>query len=79
MPFDFVADVRGRGRRAGQFEGVTQDAVGSSAGEDGLLDHRLVLGAVVHAAADLGVFAFGVFAHDPDVDIARVRVAPAAE
>ena len=70
MPFDLVAEVRcffGRGHR--QLEGIFQHAVGADAGEHALLGDELPVGALEHAAADRGVFALGVLAHDVEVDV----------
>ena len=55
----------------GQLEGIAHDAVGAVAGEDRFLDHDLALGAGEQAAAQVGVFAFGVLAHDEEIDVAR--------
>ena len=57
--------------RAGKVEGVFQDAVDAAAGEDGLLDHRLVVGTGIEPAADLTILALIVLAHDDEVDILR--------
>jgi hypothetical protein len=68
MPFDLVAEVRCFLER--EFE----HAVDADAGEDGLLHHHLALGAREDAPADRGIFAFGVLAHHPEVDVARLAV-----
>ena len=79
MPFDFVAEVRCFFvALAGQLEGEFQDAVDADAREDRLLHHELALGAGEHAAADGGVFALGVLAHDVEVDVAGLAVRRAA-
>ena len=54
----------------GQFEGVLQHPVGTEARVDRLLDHDLAIGAGVHDAAQIGVFALGVLAHDEEIDLA---------
>ena len=43
-----------------------------------LLEHDLALGALEHAAADRRVLAFGVLAHDDEVDVAGLAVRRAA-
>ena len=66
-----------RGRRqvaarppGGQFEGVAQDPVGAGTGEHRFLDGDFPVGAGEQAAARVGVFALGVFAHHQEVDVA---------
>ncbi len=54
----------------GQIEGVAQDAVDADAAHHGFLHDDLALGAGIHLAADRGIFALGVFAHDEEIDIA---------
>ena len=54
----------------GQLKGVFQYAVGAMAREDRFLDDDFPLGTGVHGAAQVGVFAFGVFAHHKEVDVA---------
>ena len=71
MPLLLVATVRLLARaRVRQLEGVAQHAVGAEAREHRLLDHDLALGALVHHAAEVGVFALGVLAHHEVVDVA---------
>ena len=73
MPLLLVATVRClRGRARASFECESQHAVGAVAREDRLLDHDLAFGALVHHAAQRGVFALGVLAHNEVVDIARL-------
>ena len=57
-----------------EVEGIAQDAVGAPAGEDRLLDDDFVL-AGPGPTADLGIFAFRVFAHHPEIDVAASLVA----
>ena len=75
MPLDLVADVRCFARpRARELEGELHDAVDALAREHRLLEHDLALGALEHAAADRRVLAFGVLAHDDEVDVAGLAV-----
>ena len=76
MPFDLVAEVTcfllascWRSSKAN-----LQDPVDALAGEDRLLHGHLVVGALEHAAADRGVLALGVLAHDPEIDVARLAI-----
>ena len=66
-----------------QFEGVAQDPVHAAAGKDRLLNHHFMLGAFIGAAAEGGIFAFGIFAHHVKIDIAglftRQRAGDAGE
>ena len=55
-----------------QLERELQHAVDADAGEDGLLHDDLALGAGKCAPADRRILAFGVLAHDPEVDVARL-------
>ena len=72
MPLLFVAEVRCfLGRLWARSKAYLQDPVHAGAGHDGFLDHRFAVGAFEDLPADAGVFAFGVFAHDVEVDIAR--------
>src|SRR6185437_2055933 len=59
---------------AGQLEGIADDPVRALAGKNGGLDRRLVL-AAPEPAADSGIFAFGIFANDPEIDVAGLLVA----
>ena len=71
MPFDLVADVRCfGGPRARELERELEDPVDALAREDRFLEHDLPLGALEHAPAHRRVFAFGVLAHDDEVDVA---------
>jgi len=54
----------------GQLEGVFQQTVGPVARIDRFLDDDFALGALVHDAAERGVFALGVLAHHQVVDVA---------
>ena len=75
-----VDDAVGLGRRgqmpagaaAGQLEGVAHDPVGAAAGEHRLLHRQFGVGALVQPAADLGILALAVLAHDQIVDVARL-------
>src|SRR5579862_8070962 len=49
--------------RARQIKRVAQDSVQTALREDGLLQSHLVVGAAENSAADVGVFAFIVFAN----------------
>ncbi len=63
-PLDLVAEVKRFAWAAlRQFEGVAQDPVNAAAGKDRLLNHHFMLGAFIGAAAEGGIFAFGIFAH----------------
>ena len=73
MPFDLVADGHRLPRPlGGAGEGVAHDPVDAEAGEDRFLERELVVGALVEAAADLGIFALVVLADDQHVDVARL-------
>ena len=73
MPFDLVAEVRCFfGRACGELEGEPEHAVDADAAHHRLLDDDLALGAGEHAAADRGILALGVLAHDEEVDVARL-------
>ena len=61
-------------RLAGKLEGEFEHPVDADAREHRFLHHYLTLGAGEDSAADGGIFAFGVFAHDPEVDIAGLSV-----
>ena len=79
MPFDLVAEVTCfAGRLPRQLEGEAQDAVHALAREHRLLEHDLALGALEHAPADRRVLAFGIFAHDDEIDVAGLAVRRAA-
>src|SRR6476620_5828604 len=54
-----------------QFEGKSQNPVDSLAAEDALLNDDFLIRAAIKPAADLGIFAFVVFAHYMEIDIAR--------
>ena len=53
-----------------EVEGVSQDAVDADAAHHRLLHHDLALGAGIHPAADRGILALGVLAHDEEIDVA---------
>src|SRR5438105_2771348 len=55
---------------ARQLERIFKDAIDARAREYRLLYRRLALRALEHPPADRGVFAFGVLAHDGEIDIA---------
>jgi hypothetical protein len=75
MPLDLVAEVR-------CFFG--RDCASSNANfrmrstpmrrHHGLLGDEFAVGIREHAAADGGIFAFGVFAHHPEIDVAGLAV-----
>ena len=66
------------GPTLGEVEGEAQDAVDAVAREHGLLEHGFAFGTFEQAAADRGVFAFGVFAHDVEVDVAHLAASERA-
>ena len=57
--------------RAGQFQRETLDALDPVAGEDRDVDADLLGQPLMGAAADAGIFALGILAHDDPVEIAR--------
>ena len=60
-----------RGRDCGQAEREAQDAFDAGAGHDGNVGGHFDRMALMHAAADAGIFALGVFANDDPVEIIR--------
>src|SRR5215471_2860288 len=60
------------GRR--ELEGELQDSIDALAREYRFLEHDLALRALEHPAADRGVLAFRVFAHDDEIDVAGLAV-----
>ncbi len=73
IPLDLVAEVRCfLSRLCCEIEGEFQDAVDAYAGHHGLLNDDFAVGAGKDFAADGGVLAFGVFANDEEVDVARL-------
>ena len=75
MPFDLVAEVRCffgvlRASSKANFE----YAIDADARQHGFLHHHLALGAGEHAAADSGIFAFGILAHHPEIDVAGLAI-----
>ena len=76
MPLDLVAEVTCCAARVlRELEGVAHDPVDAAPGEDAGLQDDLLLGALEAAAADRGIFALVVLAHDDEVDVARLRSA----
>src|SRR5216683_1567452 len=59
---------------AGKVKGVPHDALDAAAREDRLLHGHFVVRTFVEAAADVGVLAFVVFAHDGEIDLAGLPV-----
>jgi hypothetical protein len=57
--------------RPRQLEGEAHDALDAGAGHDRHVGGGLDRVALVHAAADAGVLAFGVLAHDDPVEVVR--------
>src|SRR5262245_22395114 len=55
--------------RPRELESELQYTIDAGAGEDGLLEDELTFGAREHATPDRRVFAFGVLAHDVEVDL----------
>ena len=64
--------------RGSLLEGELQHAVGTEGAHHRLLHHDLALGSGVHHAAQVGVFALGVLAHDEEVDLARLSAGQGA-
>ena len=60
--------------RRGELERELQDAVDAFAREHRFLEHDLALGALEQAPADRRILAFGVLAHDDEVDVARLAI-----
>ena len=60
--------------RGGEVECVFQNTIGAGAREHGVLCDEFSVGAGVHAATHGRVFAFGIFAHHPKVDVAGLTV-----
>src|SRR5262249_44605989 len=58
----------------GQLKCETQDSIDAAPGEYGLLSNDFVLGAIVNAPADRGVFAFIIFANDQKIDVTSFTV-----
>ena len=61
-------------RLARELKGKFQHAVDADAGEHRLLHHHFALGAGKDAAADRGIFALGVLAHHPEIDVAGFSI-----
>src|SRR6185369_10921721 len=57
------------GPRLGQLEGETHDAFDTRTGHHGQVGGGFDRVALVHTAADAGVFAFGVLTHDDPVQV----------
>ena len=55
--------------RARQFERVFHDAIDAAPREDRLLHADFVFRAAIEPAADRRIFAFVIFAHDPEIDV----------
>ena len=55
----------------GQIKGVFQDAVNAGPRHDGFLNDDFTIRAGIHLAPDRGVFPFGIFAHDIEINITR--------
>ena len=71
MPLDFVAEVRCFfGRDCARSNANFRMRSTPIARHHGLLGDEFTVGIREHAAADGGIFAFGVFAHHPEIDIA---------
>ena len=62
------------GSALSELEGESQHAVDADACHHGLLNHHLARRIGEDAAADRRIFAFGVFAYDIEVDVARLAV-----
>ena len=58
--------------RFGELKSVFQNAIHAAPCKDGLLHTNLVFGAAVQPPADGRIFALIVFAHHPEIDIARL-------
>ena len=74
MPFDLVADVTCFLRVRGELEGVAHDAVAADAGKDRLLHRHFHRRSRKEPAADLGILALVVLAHDVEIDLAGLAV-----
>ncbi len=75
MPLDLVAEVRCFfGARLRQLEREFQDAVDADPRHHRLLRDEFARGIREHAAADRGIFALGVLAHHPEIDVAGLAV-----
>jgi len=61
-------------RLACELEGEFQHAIDADARHHRFLHHDFTLGAGEHAAANRRILAFGVLAHDPEVDIAGFAI-----
>jgi len=75
MPLDFVAEVRcffGVLRASSKANFSTRST--PIAGQDGLLHHDFAVGAGKRPPADRRIFAFGVLAHDPEIDVAGLPI-----
>src|SRR5215469_7317792 len=57
---------------ASQLESISNDAVNSTLSENDLLNCHVELSIAVHSSTNLGVFAFAVFTHDHEVDVASL-------
>ena len=75
MPFDLVAEVRcffGVLRASSKANFSTRST--PMRDMHGFLHHDFALGAGEHAAADRGIFALGVLAHHPEIDVAGLAI-----
>jgi len=59
---------------SGQFECEFQNPINSLSGKARLLKYDFAFSPFVHAAADAGILALGVLAHDEEVDVARLAI-----
>ena len=75
MPLDLVAEVRCFfGRVCARSKANFRMRSTPIARHHRLLHHEFTVGVREHAAADRGIFALGVFAHHPEIDIAGLAV-----
>ena len=71
MPLDFVAEVRCFfGRDGCEFKRELQNPIDAGACHHRLLGHEFTVGIREHPAAHGRIFAFGVFPHHPEIDVA---------
>jgi hypothetical protein len=71
MPLDLVAAVRCLPRFCASSNEL-QHALGADACENAFLDDHFAVGSLEQPAAAVGILAFGVLAHDEEIDLARL-------
>ena len=55
-----------------KFEGITQNAIDTTAGKYRFLNDDFMLCTFIHSTAERGIFAFGVFPDHVKIDVARL-------